>query len=373
MPCIKFAVVTAVLGSRDRMLPAPKQECAQFFLFTNWTQIEHTNSNAFGWTVVTPHRDHADGLLFSSSWHDVMQQVASGITAPRLLRAEGGRYRGQPLPFDPLSLGFTMLNERAIARFQNLPAMLAPKFIKLQLLRIDVLSAYSRIVWADAAFEMDVMFARRVASHFDEASVEMMLLEHPFREPPTIAAEVEASLHAQVRLAALERHFTMQLSHYSDSGFGDDLGLFWLALFAVRRTPRVEALLDAWWLEVRRWQYRDQISLPFALWGLTRSELGAPRISRVRLANESGICELLIGATDRCCRRCSVASTQYSSWAGLGAELRGNFQNQTDAERGLQRPATRQNRCVTQICAVFSLAFLSSHVTCPPPRPVASG
>ena len=34
MPCIKFAVVTAMLGSRDRMLPAPKQECAQFFLFT---------------------------------------------------------------------------------------------------------------------------------------------------------------------------------------------------------------------------------------------------------------------------------------------------------------------------------------------------
>ena len=95
--------------------------------------------------------------------------------------------------------------ERAIARFQNLPAMLAPKFIKLQLLRIDVLSAYSRIVWADAAFAMDVMFARRVASHFDEASVDMMLLEHPFREPPTIAAEIEASLHAQVRLATLER------------------------------------------------------------------------------------------------------------------------------------------------------------------------
>ena len=50
MPCIKFAVVTAMLGSRDRMLPAPKQECAQFFLFTKWTQIEHANSNAFGWT-----------------------------------------------------------------------------------------------------------------------------------------------------------------------------------------------------------------------------------------------------------------------------------------------------------------------------------
>ena len=345
MPCIKFAVVTAVLGSRDRMLPAPKQECAQFFLFTNWTQIEHTNSNAFGWTVVTPHRDHADGLLFSSSWHDVMQQVASGITAPRLLRAEGGRYRGQPLPFDPLSLGFTMLNERAIARFQNLPAMLAPKFIKLQLLRIDVLSAYSRIVWADAAFEMDVMFARRVASHFDEASVEMMLLEHPFREPPTIAAEVEASLHAQVRLAALERHFTMQLSHYSDSGFGDDLGLFWLALFAVRRTPRTEALLDAWWLEVRRWQYRDQISLPFALW---RSELDPSSISFVHLANESGVCELLIGATDRCCRRCAAAATHFSSWTGLGAELRALDQNQTDEERGLQRPATKRNTCVAR-------------------------
>ena len=63
-------------------------------------------------------------------------------------------------------------------------------------------------------------------------------------------------MHAQVRLAALKRHFTMQLSHYSESGFGDDLGLFWLALFAVRRTSRTEALLDAWWLEVRRWQDR---------------------------------------------------------------------------------------------------------------------
>ena len=345
---MQLAVVTALLGSRDTVMPAPEQECARFFLFTNWTQREH--ATAEGWTVVTPHLDRGDvadrdNLLFSASWHDVMQQVAVGIAAPRLHRARDGRYRGQPLPFDPHSLGFTALNERAIARFQNLPAMLAPKFVKLQLLRIDVLSRFDFFVWADAAFEMDAMFVRRVASRFDNASVELMLLEHPFREPPTVAAEIAASLHAQVRLAALERHFTMQLSHYSDSGFGDDLGLFWLALFAVRRTPRTEALLDAWWLEVRRWQYRDQISLPFALW---RSELDPSSISFVHLANESGVCELLIGATDRCCRRCAAAATHFSSWTGLGAELRALDQNQTDEERGLQRPATKRNTCVAR-------------------------
>ena len=159
-------------------------------------------------------------------------------------------------------------------------------------------------------------------------------------------------LSIRLRLAALKRHFTMQLSHYSESGFGDDLGLFWLALFAVRRTSRTEALLDAWWLEVRRWQYRDQISLPFALWG---SELGPPSISLVHLANESGVCELLVGATDRCCRRCAAAATHFSSWTGLGAELRGSDQNQTDEERGLQRPATNRNKCVARTRA-FSLA-----------------
>ena len=90
MPCpIQLAVVTAVLGSRDTVMPAPEQECARFFLFTNWTQS--VRATAEGWTVVTPHLDRGNGAndetnnrLFSASWHDVMQQVAVGIAAPRL-------------------------------------------------------------------------------------------------------------------------------------------------------------------------------------------------------------------------------------------------------------------------------------------------
>ena len=60
-------------------------------------------------------------------FHETIYQKAK-----TLYRAEDGRYRGQPLPFDLRSLGWTIRNEHNVARFQNLPAMLAPKFVKLQ-------------------------------------------------------------------------------------------------------------------------------------------------------------------------------------------------------------------------------------------------
>ena len=157
---VTIAVVTAVLGTRDYGFAPPPQPCGEFFLFTSWTRVE--NANASRWTVVTPHAAFAarptdrDGryaagvrVRHSATWADALAQIASGVQNPRLrIQPEGASlYAGEPLPFDLASLGYTTRVETEVTRFQKLPNVMAPRFVKLALLRIDVLSGFDHVVW----------------------------------------------------------------------------------------------------------------------------------------------------------------------------------------------------------------------------------
>ena len=164
LPC-EDRVVTAVLGTRDFVFTPPPQPCSEFFLFTNWTRVE--NANASRWTVVTPYPAFAarprdrDGMpvpgpdgrnlrvLFSETWADAIAQIRLGFEAPTLtFQPEGAAlYAGEPLPFDLASLGYTTALETEVSRFQKLANVMAPRFVKLALLRIDVLSGFDHVVW----------------------------------------------------------------------------------------------------------------------------------------------------------------------------------------------------------------------------------
>lgn len=52
------------------------------------------------------------------------------------------------------------------------------------------------------------------------------------------------------------------------AGFPEGWGMVETGLLARRNTEAVRALNEAWWLEIERWSVRDQVSLPFACWGL---------------------------------------------------------------------------------------------------------
>ena len=362
---VRIAVVTAVLGTRDFVFTPPPQPCSEFFLFTNWTRVE--NANASRWTVVTPYPAFAarprdrDGMpvpgpdgrnlrvLFSETWADAIAQIRLGFEAPTLtFQPEGAAlYAGEPLPFDLASLGYTTELETEVARFQKLANVMAPRFVKLALLRIDVLSAFSHIVWADAGLSFDNQFVARARARFARDDAELLLFGHPTPNRTTVASEMHASVRAQIRLAALSHLFDAQKDAYDDSGFPDDSGMYWTALYGVRRTPRAARVLDAWWLELRRWVYRDQVSLPYALWRVetgggpsdSAEGIGPPRIALEELDGEQALCAFLVGDADKCCRRCNVPKNLQGGGTSVGRD-----EELPDEILGLRRPATEADR-----------------------------
>ncbi|KAH8068856.1 hypothetical protein JL721_6428 [Aureococcus anophagefferens] len=161
-------------------------------------------------------------------------------------------------------------------------------------------------VWADgAAFDL----GRRALRPFGENPRAALALEpHPQRN--SSAEELDHCLEPEAppRLRALRARLEAQRAAYGRvAGWSDDRGLYWAAFFAARRRPAASALFDAWWLEVRRWQYRDQISLPFA--GGADPPLATFRAFGEApprpLPREQALCATLVGDVTRCCRRCA--------------------------------------------------------------------
>ena len=69
---------------------------------------------------------------------------------PYVQRARSAGWRADlaaALDFDLASLGYTTRVETEVTRFQKLPNVMAPRFVKLALLRIDVLSGFDHVVW----------------------------------------------------------------------------------------------------------------------------------------------------------------------------------------------------------------------------------
>ena len=252
-----------------------------------------------------------DATAYSRTW------AAALRTARGASRGGGpatGAYRGEdaPLPFDLASLGHTARTALAPehAKAQSLPDVMAAKFVKLQFLRFDVLKRFDVFLWADAALAFDASVVARALRPFGENPRAALALEpHPQRN--SSAEELAHCLEAKAppRLRALRARLEAQRAAYGGfPGWNDDRGLYWAAFFAARRRPAASALFDAWWLEVRRWQYRDQISLPFAL------AAADPPLATFRafgeapprpLPREQALCATLVGDVTRCCRRCA--------------------------------------------------------------------
>lgn len=58
-----------------------------------------------------------------------------------------------------------------------------------------------------------------------------------------------------------------QYKEYREEGFPDDIPLI-VASVQIRKThaPALKVMLDCWWNEVKNKSYRDQISMPYAIW-----------------------------------------------------------------------------------------------------------
>lgn len=248
------AIVTAFIRSKKDtgVRPAPTHPCARFFLFG--TKLA---DGAAGWTLVLPHTEapttHNGTVLHSQSWASVLAEIDLGRRTPQLVH---GPYRGvslAPLPFDPRSLGHTQRNG---SLHQNLTGMMAAKYVKCQMLHIDVLRPFTRLAWADSGLIMGVALAEQLLA-MPMPSAELLLLAHPWRRPASVAKEMSQSQREQDRIAALHDYIAAQAEAYSSAGYALDRtpDLYWMCFFVIQRTPNVASMMDAWWLEIRRWQY----------------------------------------------------------------------------------------------------------------------
>lgn len=95
---------------------------------------------------------------------------------------------------------------------------------------------------------------------------DMALFVHPARK--TVWQEF-ATLRAdkgRFRIPYLQAQLAEQEAFYRSAGLPDDAQLYEANFLIRRNNEAVNRLMDAWWAEICRWQWRDQVSLPYVLW-----------------------------------------------------------------------------------------------------------
>lgn len=117
------------------------------------------------------------------------------------------------------------------------------------------------VVWIDANTEItDPSFVRRaLAARHDGIAV----FRHPDRD--CVYEEAEASLRLCPEKYSGQR-IREQVDHYRTEGHPDHAGLYACGTVAWDwSAPTSHAIASAWWAEIERWTYQDQLSLPVVL------------------------------------------------------------------------------------------------------------
>jgi hypothetical protein len=97
------------------------------------------------------------------------------------------------------------------------------------------------------------------------ADGDMALFLHPARK--TVWEEF-AVIKKQERfqIPYLQSQLTEQETTYARAGLPKNTPLYECNFIIRRNNERVNRIMDAWWSEICRWQWRDQVSLPYVLW-----------------------------------------------------------------------------------------------------------
>lgn len=94
---------------------------------------------------------------------------------------------------------------------------------------------------------------------------DLAVFVHPFRQ--TVWEEFAIlRQHQRFKIPYLQQQLVGQEVAYRADGLPKDTPLYECNFLIRRNTERVNRLMDAWWAEICRWQWRDQVSLPYVLW-----------------------------------------------------------------------------------------------------------
>lgn len=94
---------------------------------------------------------------------------------------------------------------------------------------------------------------------------DMALFSHSYRE--TVWQEFDTlKVQKRFQIPWLQKQLAAQEAAYRTDGLPDGTGLFENNFLIRRNNERVNRLMNEWWSEICRWQWRDQVSLPYVLW-----------------------------------------------------------------------------------------------------------
>lgn len=118
-------------------------------------------------------------------------------------------------------------------------------------------------IWIDGNIYLKVKNEEAIDRFLGDADI--AIFKHPYR--PTVWHEFN-TLREQERFQIpwLQKQLSEQQKFYEDAGLPKNTPL-WECNFIIRRNnEKVNRLMDAWWSEICRWQWRDQVSFPYVVW-----------------------------------------------------------------------------------------------------------
>ena len=118
-------------------------------------------------------------------------------------------------------------------------------------------------VWVDANITLNADVREVVEALLGAADI--AVCKHPYRDN---VYDEFAALETDRRFAIpyLQSQMRQQRQTYIDEGLPKDAQLYECNILVRRNNARVARLMDAWWAQVCRWQWRDQVSFPYVVW-----------------------------------------------------------------------------------------------------------
>ncbi len=119
-------------------------------------------------------------------------------------------------------------------------------------------------IWMDGNVSLKADVAA-VVNELLGTRADIAVFKHPYRE--NVYQEFD-TLRDDPRFAIpyLQSQLKQQLDAYRGEGMPANTPLYECNVLIRRHTPEVNRLMDAWWAQICRWQWRDQVSFPYVLW-----------------------------------------------------------------------------------------------------------
>lgn len=138
------------------------------------------------------------------------------------------------------------------------------RLYKLQPHKVDILAESDVNVYIDGnkrLFDID-MLLRYCQKLYNDPNLDAIFCRHTERD--TVQQEVREVCRLRRDDPA---RIMRQYKDYRDEGFPDNIPLI-VASVQIRKThtSKLQEMLDCWWNEVLHKSYRDQISMPYAIW-----------------------------------------------------------------------------------------------------------